>query len=158
MNLQKMQTFYVIGIAIRTTNQNQQAAKDIPALWHKFMTERVADKIPHKIDSAIYGIYTDYEDDHTKPYTTILGCKVENLDVIPEGMVGKIFEASIYRKYTAAGSLMQGIVYKKWEEIWNTDLNRTFTADFEVYDERAQNPENAVVDIFIAVSSISPIS
>ena len=31
------------------------------------------------------------------------------------------------------------------------DLDRSYTADFEIYDEKAQNPENAEVDIFIAV-------
>jgi len=31
------------------------------------------------------------------------------------------------------------------------DLGRIFTADFEVYGEKAQNPSDAEVDIFIAV-------
>jgi predicted transcriptional regulator YdeE len=31
------------------------------------------------------------------------------------------------------------------------DLDRSYTADFEIYGEKAQNPENAEVDIFIAV-------
>lgn len=46
---------------------------------------------------------------------------------------------------------MQGAVYNEWVKIWNSELERTFTADFEVYDERSQNPENAEVDIFVAV-------
>jgi predicted transcriptional regulator YdeE len=33
----------------------------------------------------------------------------------------------------------------------NAGLPRAFTTDFEVYDERSQNPENAEVDIFVAV-------
>lgn len=41
----KLDTFYVIGIAVRTTNENQQAAQDIPVLWHKFMTEGIMDQI-----------------------------------------------------------------------------------------------------------------
>ncbi len=31
------------------------------------------------------------------------------------------------------------------------DMDRAFTADFEVYGEKAQNPSDAEVDIFIAV-------
>ena len=151
MNNQKIQKFNVIGIAVRTTNEKGQAGQDIPALWNKFMSEGIIEQIPNKIDNSIYCIYTEYEKDHTKPYTTILGCKVESLETIPSGMVGKTFEEATYTKYIAKGNILQGIVFGEWTKIWNSDLDRTFTADFEVYGERAQNPENAEVDIFIAV-------
>jgi predicted transcriptional regulator YdeE len=151
MSNQKVQRFSVIGISVRTTNENGQAGQDIPTLWNKFMTERVAENIPNKIDNTMYCIYTEYEKDHTKPYTTILGCKVENLDTIPVGMIGKTFEETMYTKFVAKGNILQGMVFNEWTKIWNSDLDRTYIADFEVYDERAQNLENAEVDIFIAV-------
>ena len=151
---QQIKTFHVIGIAVRTTNENGQSAQDIPALWNRFMSEGIMDQIPNKVDNTLYCIYTDYEKDHTKPYTTILGCKVSNLDEIPNGLVGKTFEEQTYIKRVSKGNLMQGIVYEEWTKIWNADLNRAFTADFEVYDERTQNPENAEVDIFISVKLV----
>jgi predicted transcriptional regulator YdeE len=151
MSNQKIQKFSVIGISVRTTNENGQAGQDISALWNTFMTEGIAEKIPNKMDSSIYCIYTEYEKDHTKPYTTILGCKVANLDTIPAEMVGKTIEEVTYTKHIAKGNIFQGIVFNEWTKIWNSDLDRTFTADFEVYGEKAQNPENAEVDIFIAV-------
>lgn len=151
MSSQKIQKFSVIGISVRTTNENGQASQDIPALWNKFMTEGIAEKIPNKTDSSIYCIYTEYEKDHTKPYTTILGCKVENLGTIPNGMVGKTFDEATYTKHIAKGNIMQGMVFGEWTRIWNSDLDRTFTADFEVYSEKTQNPEKAEVDIFVAV-------
>lgn len=151
MGNQKIEKFSVIGISVRTTNENGQAGQDIPALWDKFMTEGIAEKIPNKTDSSIYCIYTEYEKDHTKPYTTILGCKVENLDTIPNGMVGKTFDEATYMKHIAKGNILQGMVFGEWTKIWNSDLDRTFTADFEVYGEKAQNPEKAEVDIFVAV-------
>lgn len=146
-----IQKFNVIGISIRTTNEDGQSGKDIPALWNKFMTEEIQGKIPNKISEDIFCIYTDYEKDHTKPYTTILGCKVESLDNIPEDMVGKTIESAAYEELIAKGNLSEGIVYNKWLEIWNSDLNRSFTADFEVYGSKTQNPENAEVDIYIAL-------
>lgn len=149
---QQLKTFQVIGIAVRTTNENGQSTQDIPALWIRFMSEDILDQIPNKVDNTLYCIYTDYEKDHTKPYTTILGCKVSNLDQIPNGLVCKTFEERTYIKRVAKGNLMQGIVYDEWTKIWNADLNRAFTADFEVYDERTQNPVNAEVDIFISVN------
>jgi predicted transcriptional regulator YdeE len=151
MGIQKIKSFSVIGISVRTTNENGQAGQDIPALWNKFMTEGIAAQIPNKIDSTVYCIYTDYEKDHTKPYTTILGCKVENLNNIPTEMVGKIFDKAEYEKFVAKGNILKGMVFDEWTKIWNSDLNRTFTADFEVYGEKSQNPENAEVDIFIAI-------
>jgi predicted transcriptional regulator YdeE len=151
MGIQKIKSFSVIGISIRTTNENGQAEQDIPALWNKFMTERTIEKIPNKIDNTVYCIYTDYEKDHTKPYTTILGCKVENLNNIPNEMVYKTFEESEYEKFVAKGNILKGMVFGEWTKIWNSDLDRAFTADFEVYGEKAQNPEKAEVDIFVAV-------
>ncbi|AYZ12654.1 AraC family transcriptional regulator [Chryseobacterium arthrosphaerae] len=151
MNNMKVEPFKVIGIAVRTTNENNQAAKDIPVLWEKFMSEDILNAIPNKIDIAVYSIYTDYEKDHTKPYTTMLGCKVENLDHIPEGMVGKSFEGGNYIRFTPKGNLAEGLVINEWNKIWNMDLGRVFTADFEIYGEKARNPSEAEVDILIAV-------
>jgi len=147
----KVEPFKVIGIAVRTTNENNQAAKDIPVLWEKFMREDILNAIPNKIDTAVYSVYTDYEKDHTKPYTTMLGCKVENLDHIPEGMVGKSFEGGNYIRFTPKGNLAEGLVINEWNKIWNMDLGRVFTADFEIYGEKARNPSDAEVDILIAV-------
>jgi len=146
-----IQKFNVIGISVRTTNENGQSGKDIPALWSQFMTEEIQSKIPNKVSENLFCIYTDYEKDHTKPYTTILGCKVESLDVVPENMIGKTIESANYKELIAKGNLSEGIVFNKWLEIWNSDLDRSFTADFEVYGEKTQNPEKAEVAIYIAL-------
>ena len=146
-----IQAFNLIGIAIRTTNENGQAGREIADLWTKFMTETILEKIPNRIDDTIYSLYTDYEGDHTQPYTAILGCKVEHLDKIPEGMTGKTIEGGNYVKTTAKGDLMQGLVLQKWIEIWNSELDRVYTADFEVFGEKARDPQNAEIDFLIAV-------
>ena len=151
MSNQTIPTFSVIGISIRTTNEDGQSIQDIPALWNKFMSEGIIERIPGKAGNALYCIYTDYEKDHTKPYTTILGCKVLSLENIPNGMIGKTIEEASYTKYVAKGNVQEGIVFNEWLKIWNSNLQRTFTSDFEVYGENAQDPANAEVDIFIAV-------
>lgn len=145
-----IKAFKVIGISVRTTNENGQSAKDIGELWNKFMTEGILDKIPNRIDNTIYSIYTEYESDHTKPYTTILGCKVENTDTVPNGMITKTFNGGTYTKFVTKGDLTKGAVYEEWSKIWNSDLQREYTADFEVYGEKAQNPTDAEVDIYVA--------
>lgn len=152
MNKVKIEPFMIIGISVRTTNENNQAAKDIGDLWEKFMSENVLEAIPNKIDNTVYSIYTDYESDHTKPYTTILGCKVSNLHTVPGGMIGKSFDGGNYVKLSAKGDLMKGLIINKWVEIWNMDLDRAFTADFEVFGEKAQNPNDAEIDFLIATN------
>jgi predicted transcriptional regulator YdeE len=151
MNSQTIEKFNVIGISVRTTNENGQSGKDIGELWNKFMMEKVLEQIPNKIESSVYCIYTDYESDFTKPYTTIIGCKVKDLSTIPDGMIGRTIKSGNYSKHLAKGNNLQEIVVHTWMNIWNSDLKRLYTADFEVYGEKAQNPENAEVEIFVAI-------
>ncbi len=152
METETLKEFYVIGISVRTTNENGRAGIDIPELWNKFMSENLIEKIPNKIDNTLYCIYTEYEKDYTKPYTTILGCKVSSIENIPNEMVAKTFENENYRKFIAKGNLLQGMVFGEWTKIWNTEIDRKYSADFEVYGEKAQNPENAEVDIYISLN------
>lgn len=151
MNKVSIEPFKVIGISVRTTNENNQAVKDIADLWGKFMNDKILAAIPNKIDNTVYSIYTEYESDHTKQYTTILGCRVENLNDIPEGMIGKFIEGGNYVKLSDKGDLMKGLIVNKWAEIWEMDLDRVFTADYEVFGEKAQNPADAEIDFLIAV-------
>ncbi len=151
MSTIKLEAFHVIGLAIQTSNAAGQSGTDIPKLWTKFMTENVATKIPNKISNEIYCIYTNYEGDHTKPYTTLLGCKVSSLAQIPEGLKAMTFNKANYQPFTANGDLMQGVVWQKWSEIWSADMDRTFVADFEVYGKKAQDPSNAEVEIYVGV-------
>ena len=151
MQTVKIEPFKIIGISIRTTNENGQASQEIAKLWQRFMSENVISKIPNKIDNAVYSLYTEYESDHTKPYTTILGCKVENLDNVPNGMVGKSFDGGTYYKTTAKGDLMQGLVVNQWSKIFEMELDRTYDADFEIFGEKAQNPADAEVEFYVGI-------
>lgn len=144
--------FTIIGVSVRTTNENGKSAKDIEALWNKFITEGILDRIPNKLDNTVYSIYTDYESDYTKPYSTIIGCEVKNTDTIPNGMIAKTITGGNYTKFVAKGDLTKGAVYEEWIKIWNTNLNRSYTADFEVYGKKTENPKDAEVNIFIATN------
>lgn len=146
-----IQAFNIIGIAVRTTNQNNQAMQDLGMLWTTFFKENIPAKITNAISSELFSIYTDYESDHTGPYTAILGVKVSDLDSIPEGMVGRTFEGGEYTVFTAKGNMPQAIG-EKWMEIWQQGdgLARAFTADFEIHTEKAQQGDQSEVDIYIA--------
>lgn len=147
----KKDAFTIVGISARTSNENGKAENDIPQLWQKFMAEGVAHRIPNKVDDTIYAIYTNYEGDHTKPYTIVIGCNVSNLDNIPEDLTVKMVPSSNYTKFTAKGDLTKDAVINTWMEIWNKDLKRTYTTDIEIYGEKALNPTDGEADILIAV-------
>lgn len=153
MQTVKIEPFKIIGISIRTTNENGQASLEIANLWQRFMSENIISKIPNKIDNSVYSLYTEYEGDHTKPYTAILGCKVESLDSVPNGMVGYSFGGGTYSKSTAKGDLMQGLVVNQWSRIFEMELDRTYDADFEIFGEKAQNPTDAEVEFYVGIES-----
>ena len=151
MDFETVEQFKVVGISVRTSNENGQAAQDLAALWGRWMAEGISSQIPNKMEDSIYCVYTGYEKDHTRPYTAILGCRVTGLDIIPDGMIGINIPSGNYKRYTAKGNILTGAVFNEWLKIWNQDLTRNFVADYEVYGPKAQNPENAEVDIFVGI-------
>lgn len=147
-----MSILKIIGITTRTSNNNSQAIDDLGKLWHQFFAENIIAKIPNATSSNIYSVYTDYESDFRGKYTTIIGCEVSSLNDIPEGMVGREFQPQTFKKYISKGELHEA-VGKTWAEIWNDDanLNRTYIYDYELYTEKAQNPADTEIEIYIGV-------
>jgi predicted transcriptional regulator YdeE len=145
-----LEQFFVIGIAVRTTNQNGRSQKDIGELWQRFFQQNVPSQIPGKVNDNIYCIYTDYESDANGAYTTILGCKVKTLNNVPDGLVGKTIGPSTYRLYKSSGKLPD-CVLATWGEIWQTSINRHYSSDFDVYGPNMQDPNNAGVETYLSV-------
>jgi len=142
----------IIGISTETSNENNQASKDLMLLWERFHEESLLSRVPNQLNSDIYSIYTDYESDYRGKYTCFLGMSVSTLETIPEGLEGREFPAENFKAFMAVGELPFAVV-ETWKEIWNTDseLNRSYSYDFEVYGERARNGEQSEVDVYIAV-------
>ena len=151
MTATKFNEFHVIGLSVRTRNEDQHITNDIQNLWNTFMAKGIAHKIPNKLEDTLFGVYTDYEYGPNGDYTLTVGCKVSNLEDIPEGMTGTTIQHGNYSQFTAKGDVTKDAIPKAWDKIWKTDLNRAFVTDFEVYDHRAVDPTNAEVDIFIGV-------
>lgn len=152
MEKEKIGAFTVMGIATRTHNADGQAAKDIGALWARFMSEGVAHKIPNKTEDTVFAVYTGYESDHTAPYTVVIGCKVAPGTALPEGMSEAGVSGGEYAKFQAHGNLSDGAVGQAWLGIWQSGLNRAYQADFEAYGPKAANPQDAEVDIFVGLA------
>lgn len=150
--IQQLDTFNIIGIAIKTTNANRQAAQDLGKLWGQFYSQDIVNQIPNKMSSEIYGIYTDYESDYQGNYTAIIGCKVQHLKEIPDGLIGKVIQGGRFQKFIAKGE-MPAAVGTTWQQVWAADhsFNRAYQTDFEIYGAKAQNGVNSEVAIYVGV-------
>jgi predicted transcriptional regulator YdeE len=143
--------FFFEGISVHTTNQGGQAGNDIGALWGRFMSDNILNKIVDRLSDEVYCIYTDYESDYTGAYTAVLGCKVSSLDNIPKGLISLTVPQSDYAKYIAKGRLPD-CVGEAWQQIWASNVDRTYIADFDVWGPKACNPEDAEVEIYVGVA------
>lgn len=136
----------VEGIGIRTTNQEGQSMKDIGKVWQRFFEEGMYEKIENKINHKTIGLYTDYEGDYTKPYQFIVGVEVSKktkntVKVIPKGQ---------YAKFVIIGDVQKS-VGELWEKIWQMDLDRKYTCDFEEYQNNSEDMQKQEIHVYIAL-------
>ena len=147
--IEKQETIFVIGVSIRTSNEDGRYMKEVPPLWDKFYRENMLEKIPNKVDQNLLAVYSDYEKDYTKPFSYLIGCKVSSLDTIPEGMVGIEIKPSSYTVFTTKGAFPQSMA-DAWHRIWDSKVKRSYTTDFEIYTPDFNPQNNPEVEIFIA--------
>lgn len=124
--------------------------KDCGELWNRFERAEVFSKIPNKLSEEILAVYFDYEGGYTQPFSYFIGCKVDEGSGIQDDLDTLTIPAGKYQKVTAKGE-MPNCIADKWREIWESDISRSYYADFEVYDERSQDWSDAEVDIYLSV-------
>lgn len=155
MKTTTLQKNSIVGISIRTTNENGQASIDIERLWEKFWGEDIQNQIPNTTSDEIYAVYTDYETDFTGPYTTIIGLPVSSLQNIPDGFVGITIETADYRRFVSRGRMPEAVI-NTWLEIWgDKQLNekRAYNADFTIHGKKYYNGEDAEVETYISINN-----
>jgi|HubBroStandDraft_5_1064220.scaffolds.fasta_scaffold19963_3 predicted transcriptional regulator YdeE len=150
--------FSVIGIQVRTSNAKEMTAGGaIPKQWAKFLKEGIADKIPNKMDSTIYAVYTGYASHRDGEYDFVIGMKVSSISDVPPGMVAKKVPSGRYAIVTSVKGPAAQVVPQAWQRVWTLEDNkqlggaRSYKADFEVYDQQSQNPQDSQVDLYIGL-------
>ncbi len=141
-------SFFVAGIAVRTTNQNARARKDIGDLWTKFMSEDIQSKISDRYSDDLYCVYTDYETDHTGWYTAVIGCRVT--DAGNDGMFVALVPSGSYKVYKPEGKFPD-CVANTWMQIWEDGANRNYLADYDMYKAGTKSFEETETEIHIGV-------
>ena len=152
MNFTEIKKFRLIGLALdrKTSNENGKSAIDCGNLWQRFITEGFPDRIPGKQSDEVYAVYYQYEGDYTKPFSFFLGCKVNDSTEVPDGLDSLIIPDAKYQIFNSRGVIPECIT-DTWKEVWNSDILRTYKADFEVYGEKSKAWNDAEVEIYISI-------
>ena len=149
--------FTIIGIAERTTNAKEMSPDGvIGKQWTRFLQENLLAQIPNRADSSIIVVITDYASDKDGEYTHLIGAKVTSATEVPPGMVTKQVPPGRYAVFTSEKGPVAKVVVGTWVRIWSIPKSspggdRAYKADYEVYDQRAANPQDAQVDVHIGI-------
>lgn len=134
-------SFRLVGISARTTNEKEMKGEGcIAKLWEQFWSEGV----PHRIlnyenHHPVYGCYMDYEQGAAGEYTIFIGVEVDSgVELSQEaGIKEALLPAATYALFQA-GEEPASVAYA-WQHIWkwaeSGQGKRTYTGDFEVYEE-----------------------
>jgi predicted transcriptional regulator YdeE len=149
--------FTVIGISARTSNAKEVTAEGvIGPMWGRLFQEGLLAKIPNKTDQSIVAVYTDYASDHNGEYTYVLGAHVTSDAEVPAGMVAKKIPAQKFAVFTSEKGPAPKVVPQLWMKINSLPKtavggDRQYKSDFEIYDERATDPESLQMDVYIGI-------
>lgn len=145
MNISKVDKINVMGMSVRTNNvdeMNPSTAK-IGALWETFYAE-LAPKLTQ--DSRVFGLYTNYESDHTGAFDVVAcsdSIEAQDLEIFQ-------IDTGDYLVFSGTGAMPQAVI-DLWRKVWNyfdsehCEHRRTFTTDFEWY--KSENE----IEIYISV-------
>ena len=144
--LEKLEGFSVVGLTTMISG-NENASEEINALWEDFFKRSIGQDVPNRIDDVIYAVYSDYEGDHTHPYRLTLGYKVKDGDVA-DHLYQVDVKTADYAMMGAIGEQPKALM-ETWTAVWQSDLDRRFETDFEVYGQRFF--EEGVHEILVCV-------
>jgi predicted transcriptional regulator YdeE len=139
-------SFTVTGLSVRTSNSRPD---QIGQLWQEFYRRDIAGQIASKKSENIYSVYIDYETDYTGPYTLVIGCETDSEDTIPVGLVSKQVPGARFAVFDANGKQPDALI-AAWQKIYTTDIERTYTGDFDLYEMQA-GASGPSVSIYVAV-------
>lgn len=149
----------LIGLTARTNNKNEMnpTTSKIGELAGRFWSQNIANQIPNRKNPGVtLSVYTEYDSNEHGDYTYFIGEEVDSFENVSSEFQKLTIPAAKYQKFTTPSGKMPEVVINAWQQIWKMSSNdfggeRAYVADFEVYDQRASNPVNASLDIYIGL-------
>ncbi|MFP4098883.1 MAG: GyrI-like domain-containing protein [Alphaproteobacteria bacterium] len=148
--LETVPAFDVVGLS-GIVSGHKNASEGINALWQEFFERRIGAEISDRLDDVIYAVYSDYEGDYTKPYRLTIGYKVPAgvlLDNLAAPLSHIKVEEGSYALMSAQGAQPQALI-DIWTTVWQSDLDRSYKTDFEIYGARFF--EDGVHEVLVAI-------
>jgi predicted transcriptional regulator YdeE len=151
----------LVGITTQTNNAsetNPSTAK-IGITAQKYFHDKLSEKIAHRKEpGTTYCVYTDYENGPTGNYTYFIGEETTSFNDLPEGFTELTIPAQNYAKFTSDPGTIPNVIINLWQKIWamkpeELGGERSYLADFEIYDKRAHDHQNVVLDIYIGIKT-----
>lgn len=149
----------LVGLTARTNNKNEinPETSKIGELVGRFWSQNIAGQISDRKNPGVtLSIYTEYDSNEHGDYTYFIGEEVGSFENIPAGLQQLTIPAAKYQKFTTSLGKIPEVVIAAWQQIWKMSVSdfggeRAYVADFEVYDQRASDPANASLDIYIGI-------
>ncbi|MCH8557351.1 MAG: GyrI-like domain-containing protein [Balneolia bacterium] len=138
-----------LGRDINSTGEEADRAR--AEIWQRFQDEDIAGKIQNKISDQI--ILVSYRPRrppvYQDPFRYYMAVPVENNDNLPKGIEPFTLPAGAYHKFTVENGSPES-VSQKWSEILDSDIERSFEPDYEIYNENSMGTAANEVDIYVA--------
>jgi predicted transcriptional regulator YdeE len=145
----------LVGLKTNTCNQDEadpKKAKIGDLIMNQYYGKGLPDKINSKKNPGkTFGIYTNYESDHTGQYTYFVGEEVEYISDNTSDLVSQIIQCGTYVKFTTSHGEMPQVLIDAWQQIWQMDESdlggkRNYKTDFEIYNQNS-------AEIYIGINS-----
>lgn len=158
-NTQKSE-IHLIGISVRTSYQQEldKMKGNIFPCVQRYFHQELFEEIPNRANpGTTFCAYTNYESDYKGSYTYFIGEEVSSIpSELPQGFEILTIPAQAYAKFTTTPAPMPDVVVNAWQSIWQMPPeelggNRCYHTDFEIYDERASDHQNIVMDLFVGI-------
>ncbi|NRB10512.1 MAG: GyrI-like domain-containing protein [Rickettsiaceae bacterium] len=110
-----------------------------------------------KTPGITYSVYSDYTSNYLGNYQYHYGEEVSNSSKVSTNLHKVIIPTGKYIKFTTEPGKIPNVIIQAWQEIWQLEETnnlggiRLYNSDFELYDQRSMDPNNAVVDIYIGI-------
>jgi predicted transcriptional regulator YdeE len=149
----------LVGLTARTNNKNEAnpETSKIGELMCRYWTQNIATQISDRKNPGVtLSVYTQYDSNEHGDYTYFLGEEVNSFENIPTDLHSLTIPAAKYQKFTTPQGQMPEVVISAWQQIWKMSEDdfggkRAYVADFELYDQRASDPAQASLDIYIGI-------
>ncbi len=154
----------LVGIHVRTSyDQELDKMKGhiFPCVRRYFHEIQIEKLINRANPGTTFCVYTDYEADHKGAYTYFIGEEVISFDDsnLPKEFQKMIIPKQEYAKFTTGPAPMPDVIVNAWNTILAMSPEelggkRAYHTDFEIYDSRASDHQNIVLDVFVGIKKI----